>query len=68
MRYLLCEVHSYFDAEFDGTLCKVKRVLHISNSIEEAEDAYNLFDPCRYNDYDTKVRMVPEDKLDSTFR
>lgn len=68
MRQMICEVEQYFDKEFDGTLNRVMRVLHVCNSIEEAEDIYNIIDPTRYGDYSTTVRIVSEDTLDKTFR
>ena len=68
MRQMICEVEPYFDKEFDGTLNRVKRVLHVCSSVEEAEDIYNIINPMRYGDYDTTVRIVSESMLDNTFR
>lgn len=39
MRQMICEVEPFFDKEFDGTLNRVMRVLHVCNSIEVAKFA-----------------------------
>jgi hypothetical protein len=68
MKFIICEVEPYFDEDFGGTLNRVKRVLYICDSIEEAEHAFLIFDATRYNDFDTCIRIVPEDQLDDNFR
>lgn len=68
MKYLLCEVEQFFDEDFDGTLCKVRKVLQIFDSECEANEAYRLFDPSNFDDYDTVIRVVAEDKLLRSFR
>lgn len=68
MQQMICEVEPFFDKEFDGTLNRIIRVLHVCNSIEVAEDIYNIIDPTRYGDYSTIVRIVSEDTLDKIFR
>lgn len=68
MRYAICEMESFFDKEFDGTLCKVKRVLQVCNDIQEACELEEIFRPSRYGDYNTDLRVVPENELESTFR
>lgn len=68
MKYLICEVSQFFDEEFDGTLCRVQKVLQVFDYKEYAEAAMELFDPSRYGDYDTVLRVVSEKDLDATFR
>jgi len=72
MKYAICEVEQFFDEKFDekfdGTFCRVSRVLQIFDYKEYAEAAMNIFDPSRYGDYDTVLRIVSEAKLDETFR
>lgn len=53
---------------FDGTLCKVRKVLQVFDNQDQAADAMPLFDPSRYEDYDTVIRMVPASELDTKFR
>lgn len=68
MKYLLCEVEQFFDEDFDGTLCKVRKVLQIFSSKDEADEAYCLFDPSNFDDYDTVIRVVAEGELLGSFR
>lgn len=68
MKHCVCEVSQEFDVEFDGSLCKVTKVLQVFNSKEEAEAAEIIFDPSRYGDYDTLIRVVAVDALDNKFR
>lgn len=68
MKYLLCEVEQFFDEDFDGTLCKVRKVLQIFNSQHEAQEACCLFDPSNFDDYDTVIRVVAEGDLHKSFR
>lgn len=68
MKYLLCEVEQFFDAEFDGTLCKVSKVLQVFPTKAEAEEAETMFDPSNFGDYDTVLRVVAEGELQETFR
>lgn len=68
MKYLLCEVEQFFDEEFDGTLCKVSKVLQVFNTKAEANEAEALFDPSNFGDYDTVLRVVAEGNLRETFR
>ena len=64
----ICEVTQFFDEDFDGTLCKVRKVLQVFDNQDQAADAMPLFDPSRYEDYDTVIRMVPASELDTKFR
>lgn len=64
----ICEVECFFSKDFDGTLCKVRKVLQVFDNQDQAADAMPLFDPSRYGDYDTVIRMVPADELDTEFR
>ena len=68
MKYCVCEVETFFDEDFDGSLCKVRKVLQVFNTKEEAEDAELLFNPRDYGDYDTSIRVVAADMLTQTFR
>lgn len=68
MRYAICEVTPEWCPEQDREFKRVTRVLQVFNSKEDAESAEGIFNPCRYDDYDTCIRVVPEDKLDSSFR
>lgn len=68
MKYCVCEVETFFDEDSDGSLCKVRKVLQVFNTKEEAEDAEVLFDPCVHGDYDTSIRVVAADMLTQTFR
>ncbi len=68
MKYCVCEVETFFDEDFDGSLCKVRKVLQVFNTKEEAEDAESLFNPCIYGDYDTQIRVVAANMLTQTFR
>lgn len=68
MKYAICEVEQFFDEEFDGTLCRVVKVLQIFDYKEYAEAAMAIFDPSRYGDYDTVLRVVAQDQLDESFR
>lgn len=67
-KLVICEVVSEFDDEFDGSLCRVTKVLCICNTQQEADAAYRIFDPSRYGNYDTNIRIVPESQLDERFR
>ena len=66
--YAICEVVQEFDEEFDGDLCRVKKVLQVFPDVNSAERALYVFDPARYGDYDTVLRVVPEQKLGTRFR
>ena len=68
MKYCVCEVETFFDEAFDGNLCKVRKVLQVFNTKEEAEDAELLFNPCIYGDYDTSIRVIAANMLTQTFR
>jgi hypothetical protein len=68
MRYAICEVIPEWCPEQDREFKRVARVLQVFDSKEDAEAAEEIFNPYRYNDYDTSIRVVPEDKLDSSFR
>lgn len=67
-KYCVCEMESYFDEAFDGTLCRVKRVLQVFNNEADAQDAMACFDPMRFGDYETVIRCVPSEELNETFR
>lgn len=64
----ICEVVSEFDEDFDGSLCRVVKVLQVFDSLEEAQAVEMIFDPSRYGDYDTYIRVVPVEQLDNKFR
>lgn len=64
----ICEVVSEFDDDFDGSLCRVVKVLQVFETKEQAEENIPLFDPSRYGDWDTLVRVVPVEQLDNKFR
>lgn len=68
MKYLLCEVEQFFDEEFDGTLCRVKKVLQMFDDQIQAEEAKRLFDPSSFGDYDTVLRVVRQIDLHKEFR
>lgn len=68
MFYAICEVESFFSKDFDGTLCRVSKVLAVCDTKEEAERKMQIFDPSRYGDYDTVLRVVREDRLGEEFR
>ena len=66
--YAICEVVPEFDEEFDGDLCRVKKVLQVFPDVNSAERALEIFEPGRYGDYDTVLRAVHEQKLNTRFR
>ena len=66
--YAICEVVPEFDEEFDGDLFRVKKVLQVFPDVNSAERALEVFDPGRYGDYDTVLRVVHEQKLSTRFR
>lgn len=66
--YAICEVVQEFDEEFDGDLCRVKKVLQVFPDANSAERALYVFDPARYGDYDTVLRVVHEQDLNTRFR
>lgn len=68
MFYAICEVRQYFSKSFDGTMCRVSKVLVVCDTKEDADRKMNIFDPARYGDYDTCLRVVREDRLDEEFR
>jgi len=68
MKYAICEVESRFIEYLDRSMCRVARVLQVCNSKDEAEQLEEIFNPMRYGDYDTIIRIVSIDKLDSEFR
>ena len=66
--YAICEVVQEFDKEFDGDLCRVKKVLQVFPDVNSANRALELFEPGRYGDYDTVLRVVHEQCLNTRFR
>ncbi|HHV9526473.1 TPA: hypothetical protein ACUQTZ_004092 [Escherichia coli] len=66
--YAICEVVQEFDEEFDGDLCRVKKVLQVFPDAMSAYKALDIFEPGRYGDYDTVLRVVHEQKLGTKFR
>lgn len=67
MNWCLCEVESFFDKEFDGSLCRFRKVLQIFRTKEEAEFAALIFDPGRYGEPEY-IRVVNVSELDKPFR
>lgn len=68
MRYAICEVKPEWVEEQQREFKRVTRVLQVFNSEEEALAVEGIFEPSRYCDYDTTIRVVAEDKLDELFR
>lgn len=66
--YAICEVVQEFDEKFDGDLCRVEKVLQVFPDVNSAEMALRVFDPSRYGDYDTVLRVVHEDYIGTRFR
>lgn len=66
--YAICEVVAEFCEDFDGDLFQVSKVLQVFPDEQSANRALEIFDPSRYGDYDTSVRVVPEDCLGRKFR
>lgn len=66
--YAICEVVQEFDEEFDGDLCRVKKVLQVFPDVNSADRALYVFDPARYGDYGTILRVVHEDYINTRFR
>lgn len=66
--WCVCEVESYFDDEFDGSLYKVKRVVQAFATKEEANRVCSLMDPMLYGDDDTILRVVEDSELQEAFR
>lgn len=66
--YAICEVVQ----EFDGDLCWVKKVLQVFPDTMSAYKALYIyiyiFEPGRYGDYDTVLRVVHEQDLNTRFR
>lgn len=48
--YAICEVVQEFDEEFDGDLCRVKKVLQVFPDVNSANRALELFEPGRYGE------------------
>lgn len=67
-KFCICEVEQFFSKSFDGTMCKVRKVIQVFDTQEKANEALAIFDPMRYGDYDTSLRIIPSDQLDDTFR
>lgn len=68
MRYVICEVTPEWVPEQQREFKRVSRVLQVFNSEDEARSVEGIFEPTRYGDYDTSIRVVAEDKLDELFR
>lgn len=66
-KFCVCEVETFFDKEFDGSLCKVSKVLQVFDTREAADYAEGLFYPDNYGD-PTNIRVVAEEDLLTTFR
>lgn len=66
--YAIFEVVQEFDEEFDGDLCRVKKVLQVFPDVNSANRALELFEPGRYGDYDTVLMVVHEQDLNTRFR
>ena len=66
--YAICEVEYIFDKAMDQSMCRVLRVLQVCRSEEEAEEFNSIFNPMRYGDFDTNIRVVRSDRLEDTFR
>ena len=68
-KFCVCEVETFFDKEFDGSLCKVSKVLQVFDTKEAADHAEGLFFPGNYDSNDcTNIRVVAEEDLLTTFR
>lgn len=68
MKWCVCEVLSEFDEDFDGSLCRVIRVLQVFDNEADAHYCSELMDPSRYDQEALGVRVVAEDMLDKRFR
>ena len=66
--YAICEVVQEFDEKFDGDLCRVEKVLQVFPDVNSADRALYVFEPGRYGDYDTVLRVVHEQDLNTRFR
>ncbi len=64
MKFLLCEVESFFDEEQDQSMCKVSKPLQVFETLKEAEEACELFNPF----YNFELRVVNSDNIDEIFR
>ncbi|QEA10401.1 hypothetical protein CPT_Shemara_072 [Salmonella phage Shemara] len=64
MKYLLCEVESFYDEVFDGSLCRVTKPLQVFSTKEDAEEAMELMSQF----YDYNLRVVPANMLGEEFR
>ena len=68
MKYCVCELTSFFDEEFDGSLKKVHRVLQVFDNKADADYALELFHLPRYDDEGLHAEVVAENMLQETFR
>ncbi len=66
--YAICEVIAEYDSDFDGDLLRVVRVLQVFHDEESADIALGIFDPSRYGDYCTTLKVVSEPDLNIKFR
>ncbi|CAD5204229.1 hypothetical protein LCALLHIG_00010 [Klebsiella phage vB_KppS-Raw] len=67
-KFCVCEVEQFFDEDFDGTLCKVSKVLQVFDTKEAADYAEGLFYPGNYDVDGPAIRVVAEADLLKTFR
>ncbi len=66
--YAICEVVAEYDSDSDGDLLRVIRVLQVFHDEESANIALGIFDPSRYGDDCTMLRVVPTSDLNTKFR
>lgn len=62
--WFVCEVESFFDEQFDGSLRKVTKPLQACGSKEEAEHLLDLMNPF----YDYALCVVEDVNLQKEFR
>jgi hypothetical protein len=66
--YALCEVEQFFDEEFDGTLCRARKVLQVFDTKDQADFALYIFEKVEGEDDYRVMRVVPVSKLTESFR
>lgn len=68
IKWAICEMESFFDKEQDQSMQRVTKVLQVFNTEKEADDAIDIFNPMRFGDYETILRVVSSDYLTDEMR
>ena len=64
MKFIVCELESYFDNEMDQSMYKVSKPLQAFNTEAEADEVLEMFDPF----YNYELRVVKSTDLNGAFR